>query len=129
MNRAIFEQKTWPQIWQESRPQDLWIVVDPVNSPWLSRLDWELNLLIRRQWPRAEKGRLLVATPPGFPARGVLVLQEQADESWEHRLSLALADAKALGVDRVVILATAAMKPTGSKWPREPSLEILWVSP
>lgn len=129
MNKAIFEQKTWSQIWQESRPQDLWIIIDPVRSPWLARVDWELNLLIRRQWPRANDGRLLVATPPGFPARGVLVLQGQPDQAWESLLHEALADAKELGIQRAVVLASASMKVMGSNWPRAGDMEIFWVEP
>lgn len=135
MSKTVFEQKSWSQIWAESRPQDLWIVMDPVNSPWLARLDWELNLLIRRQWPRAEKGRLLVATPPSFPARGVLVLQdakasgESAGPSWENMLEQALADAKALGVERAVVLATSSMKPTAKSLPRNSGVEVMWVAP
>lgn len=135
MSKTVFEQKSWSQIWAESRPQDLWIVMDPVNSPWLARLDWELNLLIRRQWPRAETGRLLVATPPSFPARGVLVLQdakasgESAGPSWENMLEQALADAKALGVERAVVLATSSMKPTAKSLSRNSGVEVMWVAP
>jgi hypothetical protein len=135
----VFEQKSWSQIWAESRPQDLWIVMDPVNSPWLARLDWELNLLIRRQWPRAEKGRLLVATPPSFPARGVLVLQETKTsgepagatgaQAWEKLLEQALADAKALGVERAVVLVASSMKPTAKSLSRNSGVEVMWVAP
>ncbi|HRK06663.1 MAG TPA: hypothetical protein PLZ57_02745 [Pseudobdellovibrionaceae bacterium] len=144
MSKTVFEQKSWGQIWAESRPQDLWIVMDPVNSPWLARLDWELNLLIRRQWPRAEKGRLLVATPPSFPARGVLVLgvAELQDakasagpagapvgQAWETSLGQALADAKALGVERAFVLATSSMKPTAKSLSRHTGVEVMWVAP